>query len=192
MTWLKSFQSVQTCPACMSYFFPLFSGRNLITFMYIYIYLLTFSVSLFYSVLLLIYRKHPKNSDIWKICCNHSKILTKEGMANWSDCSSRSIIWSTLFAKTCLSKNIGLLEQYQETTHHQYWSKLRKKSTQKWAASSKSGTYRLCEQRRFRRACAPRSLARTSTVRSYKQWVKRNLQTESQIPSPYDRLGMRS
>ena len=38
----------------------------------------------------------------------------------------------------------------------------------------------------------PRSLARTSAARSYKQSVKRNLQTESQIPSPSDWLGMRS
>ena len=37
-----------------------------------------------------------------------------------------------------------------------------------------------------------RSLARTSAARSYKQWVKRNLQTESQIPSPSEWLGMRS
>ena len=38
----------------------------------------------------------------------------------------------------------------------------------------------------------PRSLARTFAARSYKQWVKRNLQTESQIPDPSERLGMRS
>ena len=38
----------------------------------------------------------------------------------------------------------------------------------------------------------PRSLARTFAARSYKQWVKRNLQTESQIPGPSERLGMRS
>ena len=38
----------------------------------------------------------------------------------------------------------------------------------------------------------PRSLARTSAIRSYKQWVKRNLQTESQIPGPSEWLGMRS
>ena len=37
-----------------------------------------------------------------------------------------------------------------------------------------------------------RSLARISTTRSYKQWVKRNLQTESQIPGPSEWLGMRS
>ena len=30
----------------------------------------------------------------------------------------------------------------------------------------------------------PRSLARNSAARSYKLWVKRNLQTESQIPAP--------
>ena len=30
----------------------------------------------------------------------------------------------------------------------------------------------------------PRSLARTFAARSYKQWVKRNLQTENQIPGP--------
>ena len=38
----------------------------------------------------------------------------------------------------------------------------------------------------------PRSLARTSAARSYKQWEKRNLQTESQIPGPSEWLGMRS
>ena len=38
----------------------------------------------------------------------------------------------------------------------------------------------------------PRSLTRTSAARSYKHWVKRNLQTESQIPSPSEWLGMRS
>ena len=37
-----------------------------------------------------------------------------------------------------------------------------------------------------------RILARTSAARSYKQWVKRNLQTESQIPGPSEWLGMRS
>ena len=54
-----------------------------------------------------------------------------------------------------------------------------------WTASSEFGTYRLCEQRRC-------SLARTFAARSYKQWVKRNLQTESQIPGPSEWLGMRS
>ena len=38
----------------------------------------------------------------------------------------------------------------------------------------------------------PRSLARTFAARSYKQWVKRNLHTESQIPGPSEWLGMRS
>ena len=38
----------------------------------------------------------------------------------------------------------------------------------------------------------PRSLARTFAARSYKQWVERNLQTESQIPRPSEWLGMRS
>ena len=38
----------------------------------------------------------------------------------------------------------------------------------------------------------PRSLARTFAARSYKQWVNRNLQTESQIPGPSEWLGMRS
>ena len=37
-----------------------------------------------------------------------------------------------------------------------------------------------------------RSLARTISARSYKQWVKRNRQTESQIPGPSEWLGMRS
>ena len=38
----------------------------------------------------------------------------------------------------------------------------------------------------------PRSLARTFAARSYKQIVKRNIQTESQIPCPTEWLGMRS
>ena len=38
----------------------------------------------------------------------------------------------------------------------------------------------------------PRSLARTSAARSNKHGVKRNLQTESQIPGPSEWLGMRS
>ena len=38
----------------------------------------------------------------------------------------------------------------------------------------------------------PRSLARTFAARSYKQWVKRNLHTESQVPGPSEWLGMRS
>ena len=37
-----------------------------------------------------------------------------------------------------------------------------------------------------------RSLGRTSAARSYKQWVKRSLQTESQIPGPSEWLGMHS
>ena len=38
----------------------------------------------------------------------------------------------------------------------------------------------------------PGSLASTFASRSYKQWIKRNLQTESQIPGPSEWLGMRS
>ena len=38
----------------------------------------------------------------------------------------------------------------------------------------------------------PHSLARTSAARSYKQWVKRNLQTENQISGPSEQLGLRS
>ena len=38
----------------------------------------------------------------------------------------------------------------------------------------------------------PRSLARTFAARSYKQWIKRNFQTENQIPGPSEWLGMRS
>ena len=38
----------------------------------------------------------------------------------------------------------------------------------------------------------PRSLARISAARSYKQWVKRNPQTERQIPGPSEWLGIRS
>ena len=36
----------------------------------------------------------------------------------------------------------------------------------------------------------PRSLARTFAAHLYKQWIKRNLETESQIPGPAEWLGM--
>ena len=62
-----------------------------------------------------------------------------------------------------------------------------------WTASCEFGTYRICEQRSFRRACASaQSCPRTSAARSYKQWVKRNHQIESQIPGPFEWLGTRS
>ena len=48
-----------------------------------------------------------------------------------------------------------------------------------WTASGEFGTY-------------PRSLARTFAARSYKQWIKRNLQTENQIPDSSEWLDMRS
>ena len=38
----------------------------------------------------------------------------------------------------------------------------------------------------------PRSLTRTFAARSYKQWIKRNCQTENQIPGPSEWLDMRS
>ena len=47
-------------------------------------------------------------------------------------------------------------------------------------------------QASLRNRAVLRSLARTSAARSYKQWVKRNLQTESQILGPSEWLGMRS
>ena len=53
-----------------------------------------------------------------------------------------------------------------------------------WTVSSEFGTYCLCEH--------SRSLARTFAAHSYKQWIKKNLQTESQIPGPFEWLGMRS
>ena len=45
---------------------------------------------------------------------------------------------------------------------------------------------------RVKRIWHLRSLAKTFAARSYKHWVKKNLQTESQIPSPSEWLGMRS
>ena len=64
------------------------------------------------------YRKIPKYSDNWNICCNPPKVRTKwlyhnvmrpqdaDGMANSVD--PEQTIWSgsTLFAQTCLSENL--------------------------------------------------------------------------------------
>ena len=61
-----------------------------------------------------------------------------------------------------------------------------------WTASSEFGTYRLCESEGSGKPAHLCSLARTFAARSYKQRVKRNLQTESQISGPSEWLGMRS
>ena len=79
-----------------------------------------------------------------------------------------------------LCRNLRIINEQTKTAA--YFSIIEYCSTV-WTASSEFGTYRLCKQRRAR-------LARTSAARSYKQSVKRNLQTESQIPSPSDWLGM--
>ena len=66
----------------------------------------------------MMYRKNPKNSDIWKNCCNHPKIWMmwfyyrimcpkgSDGLANSVDpdqiAPSGSVwSWSTLFVQTC-------------------------------------------------------------------------------------------
>ena len=68
------------------------------------------------------YCKKPKNSDNWKHCCNHSENWTMwiccrvmcpnnaDEMANSID-PDETAVWSgsSLFAQTCLSKNLGTL-----------------------------------------------------------------------------------
>ena len=118
-----------------------------------------------------------------KNCCkiwtmrfyHHREICPKDvdGMANSVDRNQTArAIWSepTLFAQTWLFENLGLLGPLQVIL-----------VLIAYASSEGSGE-----------PAHPHSLARTSTARPYKQWVKRNLQTESQIPSPSEWLGMRS
>ena len=62
----------------------------------------------------------------------------------------------------------------------------------KWTASSEFGTYRICEQRRFRRACASaqsRQNLRCSLIQAVSQEEPSD---RNQIPGPSDWLGMRS
>ena len=70
-----------------------------------------------------------------------------------------------------------------DVVHFDYWKAL------VWAASSEFGTYRLCEQRTFRRAFA--SAQSCQNLRYSLIQVKRNRQTESQIPGPSEWLGIR-
>ena len=62
----------------------------------------------------------------------------------------------------------------------------------KWTASGEFGTYHLASSEGPGEPAHPRSLARTFAARSYKQWVKRNLKSESQTSDPSEWLGMRS
>ena len=80
----------------------------------------------------------------------------------------------TLFAQTCLSENSGLVQAI-------FGPRQANLVLIAYASSEGSGE-----------PAHLRSLARTFTARSYKQWVKGNLQTESQIPGPSEWLGMRS
>ena len=61
-----------------------------------------------------------------------------------------------------------------------------------WAASTNLVLIACASSKGSGKPAHPRSLARTSAARSYKQWVKKNLHTESQIPGLSGWLGMRS
>ena len=57
----------------------------------------------------------------------------------------------------CLSRNVsriyGLIFMFT-VTNHLKWQTIQLEARYTWTASSEFGSYRLCEQRRFRRACA--------------------------------------
>ena len=106
------------------------------------------------------------------VCCNHPKICRR-----WQ--YHRVICPKD--ADRMTNSRSSLIRIYTVCPDLSVW-KLRI-ITVVWAALSKFGTYRICEQH---------SLARTSAARSYKQWVRRNLQTESQIAGPSEWLGMHS
>ena len=62
----------------------------------------------------------------------------------------------------------------------------------RWAAPSEFGTYRLCEQRRFRRACASMQSCKNLRCSLIQAVNQEEPSTESQIPGPSEWLGMRS
>ena len=79
------------------------------------------------------YCKNPKNSDTQKNCSNYPKIRTESFYYRWIgpkdiDRIANSVdpdqtaplgaVWSgsTLFAQTCLSKNLGSLRYYESIT----------------------------------------------------------------------------
>ena len=87
-------------------------------------------------------------------------------------------IWQTL---TCVIETLKSYNNAQSRNH--FWKAYMDRVKRIWYLSP---------MRAAKVAEHPRSLARTFAARSYKQWVKRNLQTESQIIGPSEWLGMRS
>ena len=110
-------------------------------------------------------------------------------------CGSNMQVFQSSSPKYMLSVLLDVLElRITNTTNclngcHYYKKPIQRKKKRiiytsfvKWTASSEFGTYRLCEQRRFRRACASvqsRQNLRCSLIKAVNQ---KNLHTESQIP----------
>ena len=132
-----------------------------------------------WQLLFLNQRKRENGVEMFSWPCLHERMRRTWGSNSWPlACQANTLPIELLCpAKKC----------YVTSDHMIFitWRYPLNNSDVIWTASSKFGTYRLCEQLRFRRA-------RTFAARSYKQWVKRNLQRESQIPGPSEWLGMRS
>ena len=103
-------------------------------------YLHSFKTNVQRGLKIMTYLVHPKV----KIFPNRISVVL------WNKLYPDKITWyvSFLIISSCL-QNKALLCDYVWIVSHPM-----KKKMIKWTASSEFGTYRLCEQRRFRRACA--------------------------------------
>ena len=109
-----------------------------------------------------IHELHCKGSISFgnKAKANLTRVIHPSSYIHFTPAEFPPVEWVTIFGVPCLYKHLYI---YSDTIYNWWVLKFESQSRNldtlyffiiKWTASSEFGTYRLCEQRRFRRACA--------------------------------------
>ena len=129
---------------------------------------------------------------------NDNRVISGERLkevSTWTVCKGPQCLLSwkpdACSIKTCWTQGLLLSVRAVAQEIHHCFHMFVIKSNIVWTASSEFGTYRLCEQRRFRRACAS-AQSRQNLRCSLIQAVSQEEPSDSQISGPSEWLGMRS
>ena len=135
LAYLPTLKNTETFPETRHFFFGLkrnhyYSQRG--TFNMIFDWELFFSYltcSFNYDIPACKYCKIPKYLDTQKLLIlslKSNKMANGKQCRPWSDCSYIWVYavwsWSTLFAQTCLSENLGILQQFLFVDKTPFWS----------------------------------------------------------------------